>query len=261
VEDGRTPDQIRLELMQQAEERKRKKKAAKNGEKPEPDPNPPQPWRTGYATRRTMDAIYGGSKFLQQIRDKNNKTLKTILDSKKVALQLSHAFLGVQLTCAQCHKHPYDRWTESDFLGFASVFTYVHRGAVPHLAEKKIRLSGIHVTTEAAETFPDPVTGEALLPRTLGGEPIEIQAGSDPRRNIWEWMVDPENPYFARAMVNRVWAHYMGRGLYEPVDSQSAANPPSHPQVLDDLAQDFVEQDYNLRRLHRRILSLVAYQR
>jgi len=74
-------------------------------------------------------------------------------------------------------------------------------------------------------------------------------------------MVDPENPYFARAMVNRVWAHYMGRGLYEPVDSQSAANPPSHPQVLDDLAQDFVEQDYNLRRLHRRILSLVAYQR
>ena len=259
--DERSIEDIAADLERQAAHRRWLNELKKQGRKPPVEAPTPVPWRQGYGTRRTMDALYTSNKYQQQIRDENNKTLKTILNSQQVALQLSHALLGVQLTCAQCHKHPYDRWTEADFYGFATVFTYLHKGIDPLLAEKQVRLNGLHTTTEQAETFPDPLTGETLLARTLGGVPITIEAGVDPRRAVADWLTDPANPYFARAMVNRVWAHYMGRGLYEPVDSQSAANPPSHPRVLDELVRDFISHDYNLRHLHRRILNLVAYQR
>lgn len=273
--DERPVEEIAADLERIAEERRLKKEAEKKAkeeakdkaekeEEAEPlplDPDAPKPWQAGYGARNTLDAIYTGSKFTQQIRDENNKNLKTIIDSKLVALQLSHAFLGLQLTCAQCHKHPYDRWSQRDFYGFAAVFSYMQRGVDPILAEQKVRLNGVYVGSEPAETFPDPESGEPLNPRTLGGDSIAMAAGVDPRRAVWEWMVREENPYFARAMVNRVWAHYMGRGLYEPVDSQSAANPPSHPEVLHDLVEQFRESGYNLRELHRRILHLAAYQR
>jgi hypothetical protein len=165
------------------------------------------------------------------------------------------------LTCAQCHKHPYDKWSQSDFYGLASVFTYLRRGQDPILQEQKVRINGIYVGTEPIETFTVPGRGDPIGPQSLGGQPIEIAAGKDPRRQVWEWMTSPENPYFARAIVNRVWAHYFKRGLFEPVDSQSAANPPSHPEVLDELARDFIAHKYDLRHLHRRILHLNAYAR
>ena len=85
--------------------------------------------------------------------------------------------------------------------------------------------------------------------------------GTDPRAKVWEWMASPDNPYFARAVVNRVWAHYLGRGLVDPVDALAAGSPPSHPDVLEELVRDFVAHKFDLRRLHRRVLNTVAYQR
>jgi len=266
--DERSIEQIKESIAAATEERRRKAALKKNepseyDEPPSPpDPNAPHPWQIGYGARTTLDQMYSGIKFQQTIRGKNNEVVQRILDSKQVALQLSHAFLGVQLTCAQCHKHPYDKWTQNDFFGFAASFTYVKRGVDPRLKEQeKVSLNGIYVDTEPAETFADPVTGEPIAPCTLGGTAIAIEPGKDPRRANWEWMVQPENPYFAKSIVNRIWAHYMGRGLYEPVDSQSAANPPSHPQVLKALAADFAASGYDLKQLHKRILRLAAYQR
>src|SRR4029079_17987920 len=103
--------------------------------------------------------------------------------------------------------------------------------------------------------------GRNLGPRVLGGATIDLKPGDDPRLGVWKWMVSPDNPNFARAMVNRVWAYYFGRGLIDPVDTLAASNPPSHPEVLDELARDFVAHQYDLRHLHRRILNTVAYQR
>jgi hypothetical protein len=169
-----------------------------------------------------------------------------ILDARKVALQAAYAFLGVHLECAQCHKHPHDRWTQNDFFRFAQAFAYTDAKAPPG---------------KPVEVFRDPASGAALAPAILGGPSIELKPGVSPRREVFKWMVARDNPYFARAMVNRVWAHYFGRGLYEPIDSQAAANPPTHPEVLDELARDFVAHDHDLRHLHRRILNTLAYQR
>ncbi len=168
------------------------------------------------------------------------------LDARKVALQATYAFLGVHLECAQCHKHPHDRWTQNDFFAFAQAFAYTEAKAPPG---------------KPVEVFRDTLTGQPLAPRVLGGPALELKEGVNPRQEVLRWLTAADNPYFARAMVNRVWAHYFGRGLVEPADAQAAANPPAHPEVLDELARDFTANHFDLRRLHRRVLNTVAYQR
>jgi hypothetical protein len=168
-----------------------------------------------------------------------------ILDARKVALQAAYSFLGIHLECAQCHKHPHDRWTQDDFFRFAQAFAYTDVKSPPG---------------KPVEVFRDS-TGQPLTPSLLGGPAITLAPGVNPRQQILKWITAPDNPYFARAMVNRVWAHYFGRGLLEPIDAQAAANPPAHPEVLDELARDFTASRFDLRKLHRRILNTAAYQR
>jgi hypothetical protein len=129
------------------------------------------------------------------------------------------------------------------------------------LKASKVNLNGVHVQETPVEMFLDPETQQPLSARILGGATIEVKGGIDPRKELWKWMTSKDNPYFARAIVNRVWAFYLGRGFIEPADSQAAANPPTHPEVLDELARDFIEHKFDLRHLHRRILSTLAYQR
>ena len=264
--DDREPEQILADQKRIAEEKKLAAEAAKNKdpkqEPPPVDPNAPRPWQVGYGTRKTLDVLYSSLKFQQQIRDIDGKELKRITDSKLIALQTANALLGVQLACAQCHKHPYDRWTQNDFFSFATVFAHVQiSGVDPLLKAQNVNLGGIHVLDKPAETFDDPVTRTEVSARPLGGPVIDVKPGVDPRHEVWKSIVAAQNQYFARSIVNRIWAHYMGRGLFEPVDAQSAANPPSHPEVLDDLARDLIAHKYDLRHLHRRILNTVTYQR
>ncbi|HEY7314243.1 MAG TPA: DUF1549 and DUF1553 domain-containing protein [Gemmataceae bacterium] len=171
---------------------------------------------------------------------------KLPLDGRRVALQAAYAFLGVHLECAQCHKHPHDRWTQNDFFSFAQAFAYNDAKKPPG---------------KPAEIFRDVVTGRPLPPRLLGGRVLDLKDGVSPRQEVLKWMTAKDNPYFARAMVNRVWAHYFGRGLYEPIDAQAAANPPIHPELLDELTKDFLAHNFDLRHLHRRILNTTAYGR
>jgi hypothetical protein len=212
-------------------------------------------WKYEYAQRKTLDILY--------IKARN-------LDPDNLALQLSYAFLGVKLECAQCHKHPMDRWTQADFGSWASTFAYVGvakeftREALPLEAATVNGMQGINevfVLDAPRKIYTDPRNGIELKPKAPGGPELPAGNGKDPRVALTHWLTDPDNPYFARAMVNRLWAHYFGRGLVDPPDGLAAANPASHPPLLDELARRFAAGNYDLKALHRLILNTEAYQR
>jgi len=195
-----------------------------------------------------------------------------------LAERTAAAFLGMRVECAQCHKHPFDRWTQADYRAFANVFANVQFGLSPEglsatarLLEQRRksdpdgtlapipRLSETYLSDRPSRRLADPATGRPLAPRALGGP--ELPARGDSREALFAWLTEPDNPYFARSFVNRVWAAYFGVGLVDPVDGFSIANPPSNARLLDALAADFVSHGYDIRRLERKVLTSRAYQR
>jgi len=197
---------------------------------------------------------------------------------EQMAERTATAFLGVRIECAQCHKHPFDRWTQSDYRSYANIFAKVNLGLSPEglaetaklLEERRAadpkaglapipRLREVYAATRASRRLPDPTTKQPLVPRALGGP--ELPGKGDPREHLFAWMTQADNPYFGPSFVNRVWAVYFGVGLVEPVDGFSVANPPSNARLLDALSADFVAHGYDIRRLERLILSSKAYQR
>jgi hypothetical protein len=188
------------------------------------------------------------------------------------------AFLGVRLHCARCHQHPYDRWTQADFAGYANIFSRLEFGSSTELrTAMNQRLESRRQARQQGQTPPelprvqevfvgrrmrpliDAAGAASAAPRAPGGSVLPNEA--DPRRALFDWMTEPANPYFARSFVNRVWAKYFGTGLVEPVDDFSAANPPRHPRLLDRLAEEFVKSEFDIAQLERLILSSRAYQR
>jgi hypothetical protein len=199
--------------------------------------------------------------------------------------KVAAAFLGVRLECAQCHKHPTDRWTQDDYWAFANIFSKLSFAAnqfsSPELkklvdaenAERKSKApnpqaaNNIMLVREffvplstVARGRPNPANNKLSSPRALGGPEIPVSAGTDPRIKLAEWVTSPGNPFFARSFVNRVWAQYFGVGLVNPVDDFSLANPPTNARLLDALARDFVESGHDLRKLERSILASRTYQ-
>jgi len=217
--------------------------------------------------------------------------------SEEKALGFAYTFLGVRLDCAQCHKHPFDQWSQQDFKDFTAFFDRVSKGVHPDRAadQKKLeeRLEVVKLDTAVKkrttywkwvaegkiaiwpEVYIAPLeapsgksgTAKAKPPakpetlRQLGGREITLRPGQDPREPILEWMLEKDNPYFARAFVNRVWAHYFGVGIVNPPDDANLGNPPSTRELLDYLAEEFVARKYDMRWLHREITSSDAYQR
>jgi hypothetical protein len=171
------------------------------------------------------------------------------------ARAVSQLFLGVRLDCAQCHHHPFERWGQDDFYSLAAFFARVKdKSSYP-----EGYLSVIYPGSEGEVEHPR--TGKVMPPRPVGGAVPEIAAGQDRREALARWMTAPENPFFARTIVNRVWAQLMGRGIVEPVDDFRVTNPASNPELLDALAKEFVAHGYDLKHLIRTIVSSAAYQR
>ncbi|WP_425615888.1 DUF1553 domain-containing protein [Anatilimnocola sp. NA78] len=304
-----------------------------------------------YAKRRTLDLYW-------QRRGS---------DGVKGTLQVAHAFLGIRLECAQCHRHPHDQWQQEDLLDFANLFMRVRtvgfqgdnekkfadaavffkqfndqgkaleaevkqrkegegkrleedgkkaksevdrlnveikklekeNGEAAVVAEKRNELAAAKERVTQAEDyrqetaaiekraklFPEiarrllqaesrvlPTGGNAKVTSTLGtresktarllgeSEPLSLSPDRDPREYVVEWLRRPDNPYFSKAMVNRVWAHYFGRGIIDPPDNLSEFNPPTHPELLKELSDGFIREKYNLRWLHRTILTSRTYQ-
>jgi len=174
-------------------------------------------------------------------------------DTLKTAENVAQVFMGIRTQCAQCHNHPFDRWTQNDYYGFASFFSQVGRKQAEDYREKIVfnRFSG---------EVNHPLTRKPLPPKFLGGEAPETK-GKDRREVLAIWLTDAENPFFASSIANRVWAHFMGAGLVDPVDDIRISNPPSNPELFDALGNKLVAYDFELSSLVREICNSDAYQR
>ncbi len=174
------------------------------------------------------------------------------LKPEELAASTSRIFLGVRLDCAQCHNHPFAKWTQQDFWGYAAFFARLQQRAGN---PANVRL----VDADSGEVhLPD---SDTIVPaRYLGGPPVDASELGTRRQQLAIWMVGRDNPYLAPATANLVWAQLFGRGLVEPVDDFGDHNPASHPQLLSELADFITASDYNLRELYRVLTSTRAYQ-
>jgi hypothetical protein len=171
----------------------------------------------------------------------------------------AQAFLGTRLQCAQCHHHPYEKWSQDDYWGLAAFYARVQTTVIKTDIPKDGRgLLTLAIASDGKVASPQ---GKVYTrPRPLGGEELAIPSGADPREKLAEWMTRPDNPFLARALVNRYWAHFFGRGIVEMADDLRVTNPPSNPELLDALAQDFVEHKFDLKQLVRTICTSRTYQ-
>ncbi len=184
-----------------------------------------------------------------------------------IAGTTSRIFLGVQIQCAQCHDHPYERWKQGEFAGFAAFFNLVN----PRPADPEDRRKGFVVEDPGLRQLERSrgrggegadIRGAArAAPRFLGGGEWTDREGTTRREALADWMLSRENPFFAKAMVNRVWSWWFGRGLVNPVDDFRSDNPPSHPALLETLALGLAESGYDQRFLLRAIAGSRAYGR
>jgi hypothetical protein len=172
---------------------------------------------------------------------------------EELAASSSQVFLGLQIRCAQCHDHPFTQWRQEDFWGYAAFFARVRgpstQGGPAQLDEGP--------TGEVQH----PKTNATIPPRLLDGSETATATGEPRRAILARWITAPENPYFAKAAVNRAWWMMFGRGLVHPVDDLGEHNPPTHPEVLDVLTEDFVSHGHDLRRLFQIIALTQVYQR
>jgi hypothetical protein len=171
----------------------------------------------------------------------------------QVTADTAQVFLGLRLQCARCHHHPYERWSQEDYYGLAGFFTRLGRKS---FGEPPPYFSAPNVTTGER----NPLTGRAPEPKYPDGPAATFTPEEDPRHALVDWMSRPENPYDARALVNRLWGHFLGRGLVDPVDDLRETNPPSNPALLDALAADFVASGFDVRHIVRQIATSRVYQ-
>lgn len=174
-------------------------------------------------------------------------------DTLKLSENVTEAFMGVRIQCAQCHNHPFDQWTMNDYYSFAAFFAQVGRksGEDPRETIVFNALSG---------GVKHPVTGKDMAPKFLGGPQPDIPKGADRRQVLAGWLASPANPYFARHLANIVWAQFFGQGIVDPVDDVRVSNPPSNPELLDELANRLVAYHYDIRPLIRDICLSRTYQ-
>jgi hypothetical protein len=183
----------------------------------------------------------------------------------KMTNQVTALFLGVQLQCAQCHNHPFTGWKQEEYWGMASFFRQVRQSANPQQAAKNGTTITVSEQPGAAKVGKKgggmPEGFKNVPAKFLGAETAKIPAGGPARPVLAKWITAPENPYFARAMVNRMWAHFFGRGFVNPINDMHDDNPATHPELLAALAEQFRRHDYDLKYLVKAILLTDAYQR
>ena len=197
---------------------------------------------------------------------------------------IAQTFLGVQLQCARCHNHPYEAWKQKDFYGMAAflarldVVTIAQKGNLSVFAIGEKNLGDIRSTGPVKTARPGD-KGDAVKPKFLLGDELaeptlpkdfkedRFAANKVPPKPkfsrkdaLADWIAKPDNPFFARAIANRIWAQFMGRGLVHPVDNLSASNKPSHPELLDALSKELVNHKFDLKWLMRELVSSKTYQ-
>jgi hypothetical protein len=234
----------------------------------------PNPYRVGIKAVYNFDAWLRDAfrknkpydQFVRELLTAKGSTFRngaTVLfrdrrEPDEITTIVSQLFLGVRLDCARCHHHPFEVWGQDDFYSLAAFFARIGRkgtGLSPPISGgEEILFAG------AKGEVRHPVTAKVLAARPLGGAPATLDEDRDPREILADWLTADDNPYFARVIVNRVWADLMGRGLVEPVDDLRATNPPSNGPLLDALAAEFRKQRYDLKKLLRTIMTSHVYR-
>lgn len=174
-------------------------------------------------------------------------------DTLKVSENVAQVFMGMRIQCAQCHNHPFDRWTQDDYYGFAAFFSQIGRKGGEDYRETIIFNAG-------GGDVRHPIDGRVMAPTFLGGGPADT-AGKDRREILAKWLASPQNPYFASNFANRVWHHFFGIGIIEPIDDVRISNPASNPELLLELANKFTSYNYDFKQLVRDICRSQTYQR
>jgi hypothetical protein len=233
----------------------------------------PNPYRVGIKAVLSLDGWLRDAfrnnmpydQFVRQLLTARGSTFKngavTIFrdrrEPEEIVTLASQLFMGVRLECAKCHQHPFEVYGQEDFYSLAAFFARVgHKGvglSPPISGAEEV------VLVKHQGAVKHPLTGRVLPPRPLRGQPLELAAEQDPRDALVDWMVSPEHPTFAAVAVNRIWAELFGVGIVDPVDDMRATNPPSNPQLLDQLAHFFRASGFNQKELLRTILSSNAY--
>jgi hypothetical protein len=236
----------------------------------------PNPYRVGIKAVFNLDAWIRNAfrrnvpydQFVREIVTARGSTFEegpaTIFRDRRepieIAPVISQLFLGIRLECAKCHHHPFESWGQEQFYEFAAYFARVGRkgtGLSPPIS------GGEEIVFTANKgSVKHPLTGQVLTPKPLfGSAPVDHDSDVDPRQALARWMTASDNPYFAKVMVNRVWADLMGRGIVDPVDDIRATNPPSNGPLLDALAKDFRSHRYDIKHLIRTIMTSSVYGR
>ena len=141
-------------------------------------------------------------------------------------------FLGTRIQCARCHHHPFEKWSQQDYYGMAAFFARLGRKNYDRYSNGQ-NMEAIIVNR--AGDVRNPKTGQVVLPHGLDGPELTIPAGEDPRQELADWMAEPGNPFFAPALVNRLWGHFFSRGIVEPIDDMRVTNPPTNKELIDAL--------------------------
>jgi len=182
-------------------------------------------------------------------------------DPQSLAETTAQLFFGVRMQCAKCHNHPFERWTQDDYYGFAAFFARVKTKADPNQPSVDNKApAGEIVFADRGGEVTQPRTGKVMTPRYMGAGDAKVEPGQDRREVLASWMTSPDNLFFARSMVNRIWFHVMGRGVVEPVDDFRESNPSANDPLLDALARDFVKSGFDLKHLVRTICRSRTYQ-
>jgi Protein of unknown function (DUF1549)/Protein of unknown function (DUF1553) len=198
---------------------------------------------------------------VQELLGANGGTFKNpstnFYQSTNITLEMTEnvaqVFMGMRIQCAQCHNHPFDRWTQDDYYGFAAFFSQIGRKQGEDQREIIIFNSG-------GGEVNHPVGNRRMAPKFLGGNAPDV-SGKDRRVILAKWLASPENPWFATSFANRVWAHFFGSGIVEPVDDFRVSNPATNPELLAELGKRFTDSKYDLKSLVRDICNSRTYQR
>ena len=191
-------------------------------------------------------------------QDENPPTVwhRSVRNQTDYVESVAQAFLGVRIQCAQCHLHRFERWSQSDYFGLAAVFSRIGRKG--GFSDAEVPTNEIIYLKDKGDVV-HPRSGKLVAPKAPGGPSFEINQYADPRQSFAEWMTRADNPFFARTMANRMWAHFLGRGIIHPIDDARSTNPPSNPELLAALADDFVANGYDVKHLIRMICNSHAY--
>ena len=188
-------------------------------------------------------SVYPPVAWYRQVRDKSALVEDT-----------AQLFLGLRIQCAKCHHHPFEKWSQEDYHSFSAFYSRIGRKPTKYSKQDRI----VHNFGKA--TAKNPKTGKELLPTGLDAKPMELVPDEDPRHALADWMTDPKNPFFAKALVNRYWKHFYGRGLIDPEDDMRVTNPASNPELLNALAEHFVNSGYDVKDLVRTICNSTTFQ-